>query len=73
LPFIVITWMRTGTVALLGELEVLLELLEVVAVDGADVAQAELLEQARIDEEILGLALPLHPELVHLVAVGQAR
>ena len=43
------------------------------AVDRPEVAQAQLLEQARAEQEILGLDLPLAPEAVEVVAPGQPR
>jgi hypothetical protein len=48
-----------GHVAVLGELEVLDQGVEIVAVHRAEVAQAEFLEEGRLDEEVLRLALPL--------------
>jgi hypothetical protein len=48
-----------GHVAVLGELEILLEGVEVVAVDRTEVAQAEFFEQRGLDEEVLRLAFPL--------------
>jgi hypothetical protein len=62
---------QDGLVAGLGELEVVGELVEVVAVDGADVAQAEFFEEGGLHEEVLGLALPLHVHAVHVVPTGQ--
>jgi len=60
-------------VGVLGELEVLLEGVEVMAVDGAEVAQAKFLEEGRFDEEVLGLAFPLSVNAIHLNAGGEAR
>ena len=54
-----------GHVAMLREFEILLERVEIVAVNGAEVAETKLLEERRLDEEVLGLALPFGVNAVH--------
>ncbi len=61
-----------GAVGLLGEFEVLDQFSDVMPVDGPEVAQAEFLEETRLDEEILGLALPLRPKVMHFVPMGKS-
>ena len=61
-----------GAVGLFGELEVLDQQRDVVAVDRAEVAQAVFFEQRRFDEEVLRLAFPFHPDLVQALAARGA-
>ena len=63
---------QDGAVAVFCELEIFDEFADVVAVDRTEVAQAVFLEQAGLDEEVLGLAFPFYPEVMHLGAVRQA-
>ncbi len=52
-----------GLLRLLGEFEVVLQLLVVVPVDRADVAHAEFLEERGGDEKVLGFLFPLRAEM----------
>ena len=73
-PLCVSAWMTTGVPScgdVLGARQRLLELLEVVAVDGADVVEPELVPDQVGEEEAFDRALQLARELPRLVALGQ--
>ena len=62
-----------GAVRLFGKLEILDQLLEIVAVDRSEITKAELLEERRLDKEVLRFPFPLHVHPVHVVPAGQRR
>ncbi len=60
-----------GDVALLSELKIFDQFVEIVSVDWTDIAKTKFFKQAGLDEEVFRLALPLGVKAMHVMAVGQ--